>query len=119
MAPNPTGMMPIDPMVLLSAIRPPLSRFEPNQLDKARWLSDWLDTDEALSPENEPLRMAVEMLIEAHFMFGAEIATALAGAAGMAQQAQSGGDQGGGPPQKSQQQKSGGQPRPKPMRKAA
>jgi hypothetical protein len=107
------GMPMMDPMMLIAAIQPPISRFEPNHLDKAKWLSDWLDTDDALDPSNLALRMAVEILIEMHFAMGAEIMTAFAAAGGMAQQAAAG-------PQEQPQDKSkSGPPRPQPARPMA
>lgn len=99
------GMPMMDPMMLIAAIQPPVSRFEPNHLDKAKWLSDWLDTDDALDPNNLALRMAVEILIQMHFSFGAEVMVAVASAGGMAQQAAAGGPQG------QQQESKNGPPR--------
>ncbi len=101
----------IDPIALIAAIQPPISRYEPHHLDKARWLSEWLDTDEALDPNNLLLRAAVELLIETHFALGAEVMVATAAAGGMARQAAVA-------PQE-KEQSSGAPPRPKQMAKAA
>lgn len=78
-----------DPAQLIGEIQPPISAFEPSQMDKARWWSDWLDTDDALDPQNLPLRMAAEMIAQMHFQFGSQLAQVFAQQAGPVQMAES------------------------------
>jgi len=54
-----------DPMMLVLNIEPEISPLEPEQQEKAKWLMDWLDQDDAqLAPMN--LRHGVELLIQIH-----------------------------------------------------
>lgn len=75
-----------DPQAILMAIQPPVSPKEDNVKEKIKWLRAYLDQDDGR--EAPPyLRDAVGELITLYFTNDAEIETALAGAAGMAQAA--------------------------------
>ncbi len=71
-----------DPAGLIQMINPPMSAFEPAHLEKARWWSEWLDTDDALDLQNFPLRLAAELMAQMHFEFGGQVAQVVAEQAG-------------------------------------
>lgn len=56
-----------NPQFMLAAINPPIEQLEPAHDLKAKWLADWLDTDEG-QQASQVLRTAVTILITAHFM---------------------------------------------------
>ena len=61
------GLM--DPMMMAGMLRPPVSISEPNHLEKSRWFSNYLDSDEALAPEMMPVRMFADLMAQQHLMF--------------------------------------------------
>lgn len=75
----------VDPAGLIRMINPPISQYEPSHKEKAVWWSNWLDTDDALRPENMPLRAAAELMIQTHFALAGAIASAFAAQAGAVQ----------------------------------
>lgn len=84
-----TQLMPDDPDALLTVINPPIAEREPSHEVKARWLQDWLDTDDG--QEAEPvLRMAVQKLIDEHFALYGQQQSAIAGQQGAIQGAAEG-----------------------------
>lgn len=75
-----------DPNELLSFIKPPVSKLEPQADIKAKWLQEWLDTDEGQDAPM-PMRLAVELLIQGQFMGSVGQQAAVAGGQGMVQAA--------------------------------
>lgn len=73
----------LDPMQMVMLLDPPLSAAEPKHEEKAKWYSEWLDTDEGLDPQLRPLRMAAELLAQQHLMLGGQQQMALMAATGM------------------------------------
>lgn len=73
-----------DPNELLGFIQPPISKLEPQADIKAKWLQEWLDTDEG-QDSPMPMRQAVEMLIQGQFMGAVGQQAAIAGGQGMVQ----------------------------------
>lgn len=75
-----------DPMRLIQFIQPPVSQKEP-QLDiKAKWLQEYLDTDQG-QEDPMPLRIAIEQLIEGNFMGAVGLEAAKAFGAGVVETA--------------------------------
>lgn len=78
----------IDPLQLVALIDPPISAAEPKQDEKAKWYSEWLDSDEGIDPALRVLRAAVELLAQQHLMLAGQQQMAVAAAAGMLPQPQ-------------------------------
>lgn len=80
------AQMTEDPQELILAITPPISPMEDNVEAKIKWFRDYLDTDDGL--ESPPqVRGAIELVIQLYFQYASQVATAIAGAMGQAQQA--------------------------------
>lgn len=99
MAAGAMAPMPIDPMGILAAIKPPPSIIWPDLPGLVRWLQHWSISDEALKSPME-LLMAVELLAQQLFQMGGLQQGAMAAQAAQVQGAgQPPVDQQGPPPQ--------------------
>lgn len=73
-----------DPEILLTVIDPPIAEREPSHDVKAKWLQDWLDTDDG-QEAGPVLRMSVQLLIDEHFSLHGQQQAAIMGQQGMIQ----------------------------------
>jgi len=73
-----------DPVALISAIQPPISRVEPYLDQKGRWFSEVLDHDE-MQQAPMPLRLAVELLAAGQFMGAVQQQSTMAAGQGQIQ----------------------------------
>lgn len=86
MSPDPVQMRQMLAQMVVSAVQPPITIFEPNHTQKGEWFMYFLDTDEGrnLPPDQ---REVVNMLVMSHFTNAAEQSAIIAGAQGMIQNA--------------------------------
>lgn len=96
-------MLPSGPEVLIMAIQPPIALEEPDHDKKAKYLSEWLDTDEGQQAD-PTLRQAVILLIQTHFQLFAQVTMAMGALTMMANPQpppeEGGGGESSGPPKK-------------------